>query len=106
MSVDVRVISSSSKNIKEQIELGLLREDLYYRLNVVHIKLPSLKERFEDIPDLSSAFLNSYYIYTLVNRIISYEGMYLLKDHSWAGNIIELKNVIESRCGDLIGLSV
>ncbi len=93
-----RIFVSTKKNIVSDVEKGLFREDLYYRLNVVPIKLPSLKERFEDIPDLSSAFLNSNYKNTLVNRIISYEGMNLLKDHSWPGNIRELKNVIERLC--------
>ena len=54
-----RIFVSTKKNIINVVEKGLFREDLYYRLNVVPIKLPSLKDRFEDIPDLSSAFLNS-----------------------------------------------
>ena len=60
--------------------------------------MPSLKDRFEDIPDLTSAFLNSNYKIHLLNRNISYEGMNFLKDHSWPGNIRELKNVIERLC--------
>ena len=93
-----RIFVSTKKNIINDVEKGLFREDLYYRLNVVPIKLPSLKDRFEDIPDLSSAFLNSNFKNTFVNRNISYEGMNLLKDHSWPGNIRELKNVIERLC--------
>ena len=93
-----RIFVSTKKNIINDVEKGLFREDLYYRLNVVPIKLPSLKDRFEDIPDLSSAFLNSNFKNTFVNKNISYEGMNLLKDHSWPGNIRELKNVIERLC--------
>ncbi len=93
-----RIFVSSKKNIVNDVEQGLFREDLYYRLNVVPIKLPSLKDRFEDIPDLSSAFLNTYYKNTFINRNISFEGMNLLKEYSWPGNIRELKNVIERLC--------
>ena len=60
--------------------------------------MPSLKDRFEDIPDLTSAFLNNNYNNTFINRNISYEGMNLLKEHSWPGNIRELKNVVERLC--------
>ena len=71
------------KNILHDVEKGLFREDLYYILNVVPIKLPSLKDRFEDIPDLSSTFLNTNYKNTFTMRKISYEGMNLLKEYSW-----------------------
>ena len=60
--------------------------------------MPSLKDRFEDIPDLTSAFLNNNYNNTFTNRNISYEGMNLLKEHSWPGNIRELKKYIERLC--------
>ena len=93
-----RIFVSTKKNILNEVEKGLFREDLYYRLNVVPIKLPSLKDRFEDIPDLSSAFLNSNYKMTFIIRNITYEGMNLLKEYSWPGNIRELKNVIERLC--------
>ena len=93
-----RIFVSTKKNIVNEVEKGLFREDLYYRLNVVPIKLPSLKDRFEDIPDLSSAFLNANYNKKFINRNISYEGMNVLKEHSWPGNIRELKNVIDRLC--------
>ncbi len=93
-----RIFASTKKNILNYVERGLFREDLYYRLNVVPIKLPSLKDRFEDIPDLSTAFLNSNYKNTFTRRNISYEGMNLLKEYSWPGNIRELKNVIDRLC--------
>ena len=60
--------------------------------------MPSLRDRFEDIPDLTTAFLNSNYKDKHINRLISYEGMNILKEYSWPGNIRELKNVIERLC--------
>ena len=93
-----RIFVSTKKNILNDVEKGLFREDLYYRLNVVPIKLPSLKDRFEDIPDLTTSFLNNNYKNKFINRFISYEGMNLLKEYSWPGNIRELKNVIERLC--------
>ena len=93
-----RIFVSTKRNIVNDVEKGLFREDLYYRLNVVPIKLPSLKDRFEDIPDLISAFLSANYKKTFVNRDISYEGMNLLKEYSWPGNVRELRNVIERLC--------
>ena len=93
-----RIFVSTKKNIVNDVEKGLFREDLYYRLNVVPIKLPSLRDRFEDIPDLTMAFLNSNYKDKYINRLISYEGMNILKEYSWPGNIRELKNVIERLC--------
>ena len=67
-----RIFVSTKKNIVSDVEKGLFREDLYYILNVVPIKLPSLKDRFEDIPDLCSAFLNNNYKNTSINKNISY----------------------------------
>ena len=93
-----RIFASTKKNILNDVDKGLFREDLYYRLNVVPIKLPSLKDRFEDIPDLTTFFLNTNYKNKFVNKFISYEGMNLLKEYSWPGNIRELKNVIERLC--------
>ena len=93
-----RIFVSTKTNIINYVEKGLFREDLYYRLNVVPIKLPSLKERFEDIPELTLSFLNKNYKQKLVQRSISYEGMNYLKEYSWPGNIRELKNVIERLC--------
>ncbi len=94
----IRIIVSTKKNIVNYVDKGLFRKDLYYRLNVVPIKLPSLKDRFEDIPDLTIALLNNIYKSKSVKRTISYEGINLLKEFSWPGNIRELKNVIERLC--------
>ena len=75
----------------------MFREDLFYRINVVPIKIPSLKDRFEDIPDLTIYFLNKYFSNTN-NRFISHEGIEFTKNYIWPGNIRELKNVIERIC--------
>ena len=93
-----RIFVSTKQNILNNVEAGLFRQDLYYRLSIVPIKLPSLKDRFEDIPDLTTSFLNANYKNKFINRFISYEGMNLLKEYSWPGNIRELKNVIERLC--------
>ncbi len=93
-----RIFVSTKKNIINYVEKGLFREDLYYRLNVVPIKLPSLKDRFEDIPDLTSAFLRANFTNKQINRSISYEGINALKEYSWPGNVRELKNVIDRLC--------
>ena len=93
-----RIFVSTKSNILNNVENGLFREDLYYRLNLVPIKLPSLRDRFEDIPDLTSAFLDKYYKNKSIKRTISYEGINFLKEYSWPGNVRELKNVIERLC--------
>ncbi len=93
-----RIFVSTSKNIYNEVKKGFFREDLFYRLNVVPIKMPSLKDRFEDIPDLSSYFLKKYFQNKFVNKSISHEGINLLKEYSWPGNVRELENVIERLC--------
>jgi len=93
-----RIIALTKKNIFNEVEKGLFREDLFYRLNVVPIKIPSLKDRLEDISDLTISFLNKYSSDKNIYKFITHEGMNLLKEHSWPGNIRELKNVIERIC--------
>ena len=93
-----RMIALTKKNILNEVDKGLFREDLFYRINVVPIKIPSLKDRFEDIPDLTIYFLNKYFSNTQINRFIRYEGIDLLKNYMWPGNVRELKNVIERIC--------
>ena len=96
LSVDVRVISSSSKNIKEQIELGLLREDLYYRLGVVPIEMPDLKNHPQDIPDLVKYYMSSSAA-TLnkPTRTLSDDAIACLQQYTWPGNLNELRNIID-----------
>ncbi|KJS02107.1 MAG: Fis family transcriptional regulator [Peptococcaceae bacterium BRH_c4a] len=94
LHVDVRIIAASNRDINSAIEKGLFREDLYYRLNVVHINLPPLRERKEDIPLLTSHFIEKLRPTYLVNGI-SNGAMKLLMKYHWPGNIRELQNVLE-----------
>ncbi|MCL6634407.1 MAG: sigma-54 dependent transcriptional regulator [Peptococcaceae bacterium] len=94
IKVDVRVIAATNRNILEAIEKGDFREDLYYRLNVIPIHLPPLRERKEDIPLLAEHFLNKFQHTYLVNKI-SPAAMEMLCNYHWPGNIRELQNVIE-----------
>jgi two-component system, NtrC family, response regulator HydG len=94
--VDVRIISATNRNLQEEVEAGHFRNDLFYRLNVVQIHIPSLRERRADIPVLARYFLN------LLSRDlrkpvsgISPEAMRILEDYQWPGNVRELKNAIE-----------
>lgn len=94
--VDVRIISATNKNLSEMVEKGLFREDLYYRLNVIPLHLPSLRERVEDIPLLVEHMLRVYSEKLEKNIYgVSNEVMKMLESYSWPGNIRELQNVIE-----------
>lgn len=95
--VDVRVIAATNKDLKKLIQEGTFREDLYYRLNVVNIEIPSLRQRAEDIPLLVSYFisrLNDEKGYGIMG--ISKDAMQILLNYTWPGNIRELENALES----------
>lgn len=94
--VDVRVIAATSKNLNDEVKDGAFREDLFYRLNVLPIRLPPLRERTEDIPLLSQYFIDKFNI-KLGKDIkgIAPAAMSLLLKHNWPGNVRELENVIE-----------
>ncbi len=97
VSVDFRLISATSADIEERISEDLFREDLFYRINVVSIEIPPLRERKEDIPLLCDYFLEE--ITSKVGRevtSISDESMDLLMEHDWPGNVRELRNALES----------
>ena len=91
--VDVRVISATNRNLDEALKEGSFREDLFYRLNGVRIKLPSLRERPEDVPLLIHHFLNK--ISKDRDIKISTDADKVLKAYRWSGNVRELENVIE-----------
>jgi len=98
ISVDVRIISATNKDLTKMVEDGEFREDLYYRLNVIPIMLPSLRERREDVPLLVDHFLQkSCEACGRSLMSISPEAMAILKNYSWPGNVRELENIIE-RC--------
>jgi two-component system nitrogen regulation response regulator NtrX len=96
VKVDVRVLSATSRELSDEIAAGRFREDLYYRLNVVPVRIPSLKERREDIPDLVAHFLARF---SAERRIapptITEEALAALQAHDWPGNVRQLRNIIE-----------
>jgi DNA-binding NtrC family response regulator len=97
ISVDVRIISATNRDLKTEIENNKFREDLYYRLNVVQVKLPPLRERKEDIPLLISSFLSDFSKENnkIIKEITS-KAKTALYNYDWPGNVRELRNVIES----------
>jgi len=94
--VDVRIIAATNRNLLQEVQAGRFREDLYYRLNVVPLSLPPLRERREDIAPLAEAFARRYAL--RIGRSlspISGESLRALEAHSWPGNVRELQNVVE-----------
>lgn len=97
IKVDVRVIAATSKDTKKLIEEGKFREDLFYRLNVVHIELPPLKDRKDDIPLLVTSFINKFNEEKGYNiNGIARGSMQILLNYQWPGNVRELENAVES----------
>ncbi|MBU5255653.1 sigma 54-interacting transcriptional regulator [Tissierella praeacuta] len=96
MSFDARVIAATNENIEEAIKKGKFREDLYYRLNVITIEIPPLRERMEDIELLSEEIL-SYLLkeMKLGEKFLAKETIKILKSYSWPGNVRELRNILE-----------
>ena len=108
VKVDVRVLSATSRILSEEIAAGRFREDLYYRLNVVPVKLPALRERREDIPELVSHFLARFAAERRIpTPTLSDEAMAALQAHEWPGNVRQLRNIIERTIilapGDRVG---
>lgn len=96
IKVDVRIVAATNRNLEEQTKSGAFREDLYYRLNVIQIKSPSLRERRDDVPLLAKHFLDKYNS-RLQKQIkgISDDAMEILKKYDFPGNVRELENIIE-----------
>jgi two-component system nitrogen regulation response regulator NtrX len=96
VSVDVRIISSTCRNIETEIANGRFREDLYHRLSVVPIRVPPLAERRDDIPDLVNYFMEQISQATgLPQRTIGADAMAVLQSHDWPGNVRQLRNNVE-----------
>ncbi|WP_313232157.1 sigma-54 interaction domain-containing protein [Tissierella praeacuta] len=93
--VDIRIIAATNRNLQDMIKNKTFREDLYYRLNVVPITIPPLRERKEDIPPLILNFLNRFNEKYNYNKKISPEAMKILLCYNWSGNIREVENLIE-----------
>ncbi len=96
IKVDVRVIAATNKNLEEEIEKGTFREDLYFRLNVIPIRVAPLRERVDDIVELASEFLDEFSLDAKTEqKSLGSDAFDLLKKYSWPGNVRELKNLIE-----------
>jgi two-component system nitrogen regulation response regulator NtrX len=96
VQVDARVISSSTRDLRADIADGRFREDLYHRLNVVPVRVPSLAERRDDIPLLVSHFMKRLSATSgLAMREIGDDAMAVLQAHSWPGNVRQLRNIVE-----------
>ncbi len=101
--VDVRIIAATNADLKKLVDEGRFREDLYYRLNVINLSLPPLRDRKEDIPFLVEYFFNRYchenekFLTSEGRSMLSFEpeAMQILMEHSWPGNVRELENVVE-----------
>jgi len=95
IKVDVRILAASNRQLKEDVDKGIFREDLFYRLNVVQIKVPPLKERIEDIPLLVAHFIEKCHPSKKRNIELAPEVWKVLYTYNWPGNIRELENTIE-----------
>lgn len=94
IKTDARIVAATNRDLRQLINQGLFREDLYYRLNVVPIRLPPLRERAEDIPDLVNHFLVMAAGEGLPAKSVNPEAMTRLKSYSWPGNVRELENLV------------
>jgi transcriptional regulator with PAS, ATPase and Fis domain len=94
--VDVRVIAATNRNLRELVVQGTFREDLFYRLNVIHVAVPPLRERKEDVPLLATYFL-SRFTAAQASPIVGFspDALRVMTDYSWPGNVRELENVVE-----------
>lgn len=91
---DVRIVAATNQNLQQLIAQGLFREDLYYRLNVVPLRLPPLRDRLEDLPDLVRHFLQRAQGEGFPLKSFEHEAMERLKRHAWPGNVRELENLV------------
>ncbi len=107
---DVRIVAATNRDLRQLVNQGLFREDLFYRLNVVPLRLPPLRERGEDIPDLVRHFLNQAHQQNLPLKTVSPEAMERLRRYRWPGNVRELENLVRRLAAlyaeDVIGVEV
>ncbi len=97
-AADARIVAATHQDLQGLISEGRFREDLFYRLNVVPIRLPPLRERLEDVPDLARAFLRKAEAEGLPRKTISREALDILKKQEWTGNVRELENLVRRLC--------
>jgi DNA-binding NtrC family response regulator len=96
LTVDVRIIAASNRNLQEALEKGKLREDLYYRLKVFQLSLPALRERLEDVPLLAQWFLDEMSEVEGTRKKLAADALRMLSEYTWPGNVRELRNVVHS----------
>ena len=106
LEADVRVVAATTRDLSKLVRRGRFREDLYYRLNVVRIALPPLRDRIEDVPLLAAHFTARYARPGVAPKEISAAAMARLLQHSWPGNIRELENAIEAACVTARGAAI
>ena len=94
--VDVRLLSATNEDLPEMVRKGAFREDLYYRINVIRIHIPPLRERVEDIPLLSLKFMRMFNMQYGTNKRLTYAVVQEFQKYPWPGNVRELKNTIEN----------
>jgi len=94
IKANVRIVAATHRDLRRLIQQGLFREDLFYRLNVVPIRLPPLRERLDDIPELTNHFLRAATVDGLPAKVLSPEAMARLRQHRWPGNVRELENLM------------
>jgi two-component system NtrC family response regulator len=103
IEVDIRVVAATNKSLEQQVKEGKFREDLFYRLNVIKIDVPPLRDRAEDIPLLVTHFLNKYARTSEAPKKVAPETMERLLGYRWPGNIRELENAIERSAVTTVG---
>lgn len=94
IKTDVRIVAATHRDLNQLIRQGLFREDLYYRLNVVPIRLPPLRERIDDVPDLSASFLKAAQREGEMSKVLSSDALKLMQQYHWPGNVRELENLV------------
>jgi two-component system nitrogen regulation response regulator GlnG len=94
IKANVRIVAATHRDLRRLIQQGLFREDLFYRLNVVPIRLPPLRERLDDIPELTNHFLRAATADGLPTKVLSPDAMARLRQHRWPGNVRELENLV------------
>src|SRR5690606_24650209 len=94
VKTDVRIVAATNKDLRQLIAQGLFREDLYYRLNVVPLRLPPLRERSEDVPDLVRHFFKRVATEGLPEKWVNAAGLDIMRQYCWPGNVRELENLV------------
>jgi two-component system response regulator HydG len=98
VAIRARIVAATNRNLAEMVERGTFRKDLFYRLNVVNLRLPSLRERREDIPLLAAHFLDRISRENGIKFTLSDEALRTMMRHDWPGNVRELENSVERAC--------